>query len=205
MKPTATSPPAAWQTLDDLSVSRNYEIKLMPLRDMGRAAGVDSPALAVDYIRRHVFTAPWFDPCRECLVTLFLDTRHRSTGFALVGIGTLDSVIAAPREIFRAAIVRAASAILIAHNHPSGDPSPSDGDISRTRELRCAGGLLHIELLDHLIVGEKHLDPTGAGYRSLRELGYFADNTSRWTKDRKRSKGSSRSKKRLRCRTKGRV
>jgi DNA repair protein RadC len=77
-----------------------------------------------------------------------------------------------PREVFKAAIAANAAAIIIAHNHPSGDPTPSDADIKVTRDLIRAGQLLKIDVLDHVILG--HATATRSkDWVSLRELGYF--------------------------------
>jgi DNA repair protein RadC len=78
----------------------------------------------------------------------------------------MDTILCHPREVFRLAIMASASAIVIAHNHPSGEPTPSEADIKITRDLIRAGQLLKIEVLDHIVIGNpKHT--------SLRELGYF--------------------------------
>jgi len=82
-------------------------------------------------------------------------------------MGTLDTLLVHPREVFRAAIVASAAAIVLMHNHPSGEPQPSEADIKVTRDLIRAGQLLKVEVLDHVIVG----NPT---HCSLRQLGYFA-------------------------------
>lgn len=74
----------------------------------------------------------------------------------------------APREVFRGAILASASALVVAHNHPSGDPAPSSADIVVTRMLRDAAKVIDIELLDHVIVGEKTADPLGVGFYSFR-------------------------------------
>ena len=75
------------------------------------------------------------------------------------------------REVFKAAIVANAQAIVLGHNHPSGDPAPSESDIKMTRDLIRAGQLLRIEVLDDVVVGHPQHQPNG--YSSLRELGYF--------------------------------
>jgi DNA repair protein RadC len=77
-----------------------------------------------------------------------------------------------PREVFKAAISANAAAVVLAHNHPSGDPTPSEADIKVTRDLIRAGQLLKIDVLDHVIIG--HATPERQkDYASLRELGYF--------------------------------
>jgi DNA repair protein RadC len=102
----------------------------------------------------------------ECFVVLHLNTRRRLKGHHLASIGTLDTILVHPREVFRAAIIAAASAIVIMHNHPSGESTPSEADIKVTRDLIRAGQLIKIEVLDHVIVGN-------ANHCSLRQLGYF--------------------------------
>lgn len=127
----------------------------------------ETPDKAADYWRLNVATHPYFNPDCECLVVLLLNTRKRVKGHQLVTIGTNDTLLVHPREIFRAAVIANAAAIIVAHNHPSGDPSPSEADIKVTRDLIRAGQLLKIELLDHVIIG-------ATNFVSLRSLGYFA-------------------------------
>ena len=86
--------------------------------------------------------------------------------------GTLDTILVHPREVFKPAISANAAAIVLTHNHPSGDPTPSEADIKVTRDLIRAGQLLKIEVLDHVILGRKTEDRQKE-YVSLRELGYF--------------------------------
>jgi hypothetical protein len=90
----------------------------------------------------------------------------------LVSTGTLDTILVHPREVFRIAVICASAAIVLMHNHPSGDPSPSEADIKVTRDLIRAGQLMKIEVLDHIIVGQVSSE-NSKGYASLRELGYF--------------------------------
>jgi DNA repair protein RadC len=127
----------------------------------------ETPEQAADYWRLHVTSNPYFNPDCECFVVLLLNTRRRIKGHHLVSIGTLDTILVHPREVFRLAIIAGGvSAIIIMHSHPSGDPTPSEADIKVTRDLMRAGQLLKIEVLDHVIVGaDRHL--------SLRELGYL--------------------------------
>lgn len=91
---------------------------------------------------------------RERGVLVALDTRHRVIATAIVSIGTAANTFLAPREVFRDALLLGASAIVVAHNHPSGDASPSDDDRRITRRLARAGDTLGIDLLDHVIVGD---------------------------------------------------
>ena len=126
----------------------------------------ETPQQASDYWRIHVTSHPHFNPECECFAVLFLNTRRRVRGHQLVATGTLDTILVHAREVFRAAVVSASSAIVLMHNHPSGDPTPSEADIKVTRDLIRGGQLLKIEVLDHVIVGSP-------GHCSLRELGYF--------------------------------
>lgn len=84
---------------------------------------------------------------------LSLDAKHRVIGWDVVSTGTLDATIVHPREVFRTAILQNAAAVIVAHNHPSGDPNPSPDDCALTERLRQCGTLMGIDVLDHVIVG----------------------------------------------------
>ncbi len=90
---------------------------------------------------------------REEFVVLLLDTKHGVLTQETVGVGGLDQVPADPREVFRQAVRQGAAAVILAHNHPSGDPGPSRQDLELTERLILAGRLLGIPVLDHLIIG----------------------------------------------------
>jgi DNA repair protein RadC len=92
------------------------------------------------------------DPDREYFVTLMLDGKNRITGLHVVSEGSLNQSIVHPRETFKAAILANAAAVILAHNHPSGDTAPSREDREITRRLKEAGDLLGIKVLDHVIV-----------------------------------------------------
>ncbi len=108
----------------------------------------------------------------ETLQVVLLNTRRRLIRVEQITDGTLDTLLVHPREVFKCAISANASAIVLAHNHPSGDPTPSEADIKVTRDLIRAGQLLKIEVLDHVILGRATASRT-KDYSSLRELGYF--------------------------------
>jgi DNA repair protein RadC len=108
----------------------------------------------------------------ETLQVLLLNTRRRLLRVAEITDGTLDTILVHPREVFKAAITANAAAVVLAHNHPSGDPTPSEADIKVTRDLIRAGQLLKIEVLDHVIIG-RATPERPKDYASLRELGYF--------------------------------
>lgn len=92
---------------------------------------------------------------REHFVVLVLNTRHECQAVETISIGSLESSMAHPREVFRPAILQAAAAVVLVHNHPSGDPEPSEEDLSITKRLRKAGLLLGINVIDHIIVASR--------------------------------------------------
>lgn len=146
-----------------------HEFKVTALRECPTPEALqqcDTPDKAANYWWLHIATHPYFNPECECLAVLLLNTRRRVKGHHLVSIGTQDTILVHPREVFRLAIVTAAAALIVMHNHPSGESSPSEADIKVTRDLIRTGQLLKLEVLDHVVVGH-------GNYSSLRELGYF--------------------------------
>ncbi|MGZ5516520.1 MAG: JAB domain-containing protein [Limisphaerales bacterium] len=151
------------------------EFKVIALRECPSSESLricDTPDKAAEYWRTHVKAHPYFTPEQECLTVLLVTARRRVKGHVLVSIGTLNSIDVHPREVFRPAIIGGAAAIVVMHNHPSGDPNPSEADIKTTRDLIRAGQLLKIEVLDHVIMGQFSAEQA-RDYVSLRELGYF--------------------------------
>jgi DNA repair protein RadC len=114
-------------------------------------------------VHRH-FHARLRDARQECFVALLLDGRHRVQGEITVSTGTLTASLVHPREVFGPAVRRAAAALVLVHNHPSGDPAPSAEDRQVTERLVAAGELLGIRVLDHVVVAER-------GYYSFSEAG----------------------------------
>ena len=108
----------------------------------------------------------------ETFQILLLNARRRLIRIEQISQGTLDTILVHPRDVFKIAITANAAAVVLVHNHPSGDPSPSEADIRVTRDLIRAGQLLKIEVLDHVILGAKTQDRT-KDYASLKEMGYF--------------------------------
>ncbi len=101
---------------------------------------------------------------REHFLAVLLDTKNQLLGTELVSVGSLDTSLVHPREVFKAAVRRSASSVILAHNHPSGDPTPSSADVTCTRRLAEAGHVLGITVLDHVIIGH-------GSYVSFREHG----------------------------------
>ena len=118
-----------------------------------------TPSLAVDLFRAYVG-----DPDREHMVAIFLDSQNRFIGLHTIAVGTVDYCAFNPREVFKAALLCNATSLVLAHNHPAGDPAPSTVDIEITRDLQRAGELLDVVLMDHVVVGQP-------GYASFMELG----------------------------------
>lgn len=95
------------------------------------------------------------DDSKEHFVALYLDTKHRSIGHSVVSVGTAKQSLVHPREVFQPAVLVGAVGIIVAHNHPSGDTTPSLEDSTVTQQLAEAGRLLGIRLLDHLVVSRQ--------------------------------------------------
>lgn len=122
---------------------------------------ISSPDIAARKIRYLVE-----DYTKEGFFVLCLDTKNKVIDFEVVSEGTLTASLVHPRETFRTAIRRNAAGIIVSHNHPSGDPTPSEDDIRITKKLIEAGNILDIKLLDHIII-------TREEYISLKEKGYI--------------------------------
>ena len=147
---------------------RVYEMKLVySLVSLGENVRLDRPEMVVSYLR----SAFEENPMQEAFYCVYLDRKNHPMGRHLITLGTATGTLVSPREVFRGAIVAGAVALIVAHNHPSGDPAPSSADIQVTRKLHEAARALEIELLDHVIVGDTKADPTGRGAYSFREAG----------------------------------
>ena len=103
---------------------------------------------------------------REQFVCLHLDARNRINALEVVSVGSLNASLVHPRELFKAAILNNAASVILAHNHPSGDTTPSREDIELTRRMVQAGEIMGIEVLDHIIVGPE-------GFLSMKEANLF--------------------------------
>ena len=138
-----------------------YQVKLV--RDGSQASErkkVDCAATAARILQQYLDGAD-----REHFVVLLLDTQNQVIGIHTVTVGTHDASLVHPREVFKTAILANAASVLLAHNHPSGDPTPSAEDLMVTRQLNEAGITIGIEVLDHVVVGD--IDR----YYSFREAG----------------------------------
>lgn len=149
------------------------EFKVMRLQDapLRESAVMDTPQSIVDYLRPMLANSVAYRPDTENFIVVHLSTRKRPIGWEVISNGTLDTLLVHAREVFKSAIIANAASIVVCHNHPSGDPSPSEADIKVTRDLIRAGQLLKIEVCDHVILGQAING--SKGWSSLRELGYF--------------------------------
>ena len=112
-----------------------------------------NPENCVKYWKAHIATEPHYDPERECLVVLLLDGRRWIKGHSFISHGTADTVVGQPKDIMRAAVTASAAAIVIMHNHPSGNSEPSKNDLALTLRVAKAGEILGIALQDSVILG----------------------------------------------------
>ncbi len=126
--------------------------------DKSRVPTIKTPEEAFKYL------ADMQKLTKEQFRGLYLNTRNRLIHDEVISMGSLNLSVVHPREVFRPAVEYGAAAMILAHNHPSGDPEPSDEDIRITKQLTEAGKLMEIEVLDHLIIGEEK-------FTSLKERG----------------------------------
>lgn len=137
-----------------------YSLKREKRISVHEDANICLPRLAAEFVEENLDIA---DKEQEHLCVLFLDTKGKIKGWSTVTIGLLDRSHAHAREVFRNAILQGASRVILTHNHPSGDTHPSGGDVKCTEELAEAGGVIGIDVVDHVIVSE------GSPHHSLRE------------------------------------
>ncbi len=133
----------------------------------GDAPVLDNPDAVANFMREEARCCGV-----ETFQVLLLNTRRRHLATRKISDGTLDTILVHPREVFQPAIAAGAAAVVLVHNHPSGDPTPSEADIKVTRDLIRAGQILKIEVLDHVILGRETAERK-RDFVSLRELGYF--------------------------------
>lgn len=141
-----------------------FELGRRALREQVVKEKIDSPE-AVYHLMAHQMTTLR----REALQVILLNTRHRLMRVETVSLGSVNESIADPREVFREAIIHGAFAVILVHNHPSGDPSPSEMDRTMTKRMAQVAELLRIRLLDHIIIGQA--SPGSRPYFSFKEAG----------------------------------
>ena len=143
-------------------IAMRYEVETQPERPTGDLPAINCP----EDVRR--LLGPEMAPlAQEQLRVLLLNTKNLVVGQRVIYQGNVNSAIVRPAEVLRPAVIEAVPSIIISHNHPSQDPTPSPEDVAITRELTQAAKLLGIELLDHVVIG-------GEKFVSLKERGLMA-------------------------------
>lgn len=146
--------PPALPTAAPIAASSNL-IKAVYVGEQLPATTTQEPDQSVAYWFSRVTPQPWYDPDKEHLIALLLNTKLKCFAWNLISIGSLNESQAHPREIIRPAIAAAAYGFILMHNHPSGDTCPSDADRRLTNRLKEGCDLLQIRLIDHVIVGRR--------------------------------------------------
>ena len=116
---------------------------------------LSNPQAVSEHIRKILCTLDRLDRDKEHFFVISLNTKNKVKFVELVSIGTANTSLVHPREVFRRCIIRGASAAIVCHNHPSGESEPSEEDINITKRLVEAGKIVGIEILDHVIIGQR--------------------------------------------------
>jgi DNA repair protein RadC len=149
-------------------VGRARAAQMLAAVELGRRTLAHAPSARVQFKvpgDAAAYLLPSFGSrASEQFGVVLLDTKHRVIRTAIVASGSLNATVVQPRDVFREAMLGAAAAVLVFHNHPSGDPTPSSDDAALTRRLAAAGVLIGIDVVDHLILGDVR-------YYSFKEMG----------------------------------
>lgn len=148
MKINSEAPaPYSTEKFDDDSIIERA-IKLIQSKLKAPGMALTSPSLVREYLILHLAQ---FE--EEHFSMILLDTQHRVIGFENIFRGTIDTASVYPREVVKTVLAHNAAAVILAHNHPSGDPEPSSADVTLTRHLKESLALIDVRVLDHIIVG----------------------------------------------------
>ena len=154
----ASSEQAKTKSVWEYSLARR---KVMEVREDYR---FNEPAQIAEFVRGLGLT----DTEQEHFLSIMLDAKNGIKGYSVVTVGLVDRTQIHSREVYRNAIIQGASRVVLAHNHPSNDPTPSAQDIAATRQLVESGKIIGIEVLDHVVVAQP--TASGRGFASFREL-----------------------------------
>jgi DNA repair protein RadC len=168
----------AWQEIDFRRLKGIGHVKALQLVTVMEIARrvASHPGGEAPLLNRADLVGSFLQPIAQGLQVekfwvLCLNRKNRLLKRVEVSSGTATAALAHPREVFREAIRECATAVICAHNHPSGDPAPSAADLHLTRQLREASKAVDIDLIDHVIIGRVGADPLGRGFYSFREAG----------------------------------
>lgn len=167
MNPTTlpfTKRPAARGT-----TRRFIPISILQETPLKESSDVSCPEASYCFWMDHIATQPDYEPEKESFCVICLNSKLTPYAWHRVSLGTLNETLAHPREVMRPVILAAASAFVIMHNHPSGDPTPSSADTALTRRIRECTELFRIPMMDHVIIGQPA--PGRTPYYSFREAG----------------------------------
>lgn len=148
MTATWTAGPSAGRRTRQTAACGVCATRVAAVADISERPAVTSPEAAAELL-----APPLAGADRERCVAALVDTKHRLLELTTVSVGSIDHTFMSPREVFRDALLANAAALVLAHNHPSGDPEPSRDDERVTRRLAQAGELVGVDLLDHLVIG----------------------------------------------------
>lgn len=155
-------------------IGRVKAIQILCLSELAKRMARSAAVESLDFSQPDTIAKYYMEDMRhrekEILKLLLLNTRTRLIGEINVSTGTVDTALVSPRELFMEALQRNAVCIILLHNHPSGDPTPSLADVQITRRIYEAGALIGIELLDHIIIGDNC-------FVSMKEKGFFSSFT----------------------------
>lgn len=151
-------------------IGRVKAVQILCLSELAKRLAKASAASGLNFSAPETIARYYMEDMRhqntEVLKLLFLNTRSKLIGESDISTGTVDTALVSPRELFIEALQRGAVSIVLLHNHPSGDPTPSKADVRITRRLKEAGSMIGITLLDHIIIGNNC-------FISLREKGFL--------------------------------
>lgn len=147
-----------------------YKIQKIRVCEAPASIACDTPDRVAELWRTGPAKADWFDEDKECIVVFGMDTKLKCKGFYLIALGSVNECTARICEILKPVIVENCTSFCAAHNHPSGDPLPSQADIDLTRRLNEAARIMGIRLQDHIIMG-KPRHSGDRGFFSFREGG----------------------------------
>ena len=151
------------------SPGKTCRINITTVREDACQYITETPEKLLQFWRDVIEQQPDYEPDKESVVVVMLNTRLRPYAWHRVSLGTVNESPASPREVFRPVIASGAFGFVVMHNHPSGCPSPSQADEAITRRIAEAATLLQIKFLDHVIIGEAA--PGRSPYFSFREAG----------------------------------